>query len=97
MSALLGVVTGFIIGVQSTFKLPEKAVFQRRIASQAHALVEELVFNVNNDLRFLRVLRHYQQLSARAVEDFPTDRRLEAIDLTARDSGIGAQAAARRE
>jgi hypothetical protein len=79
ISAILGVIVAAIISVQNTFRLPEKAEFQKRMASDGRSLFVDLVFNVDTEEKLTDVVRAYQRLSDRSLRDLPSVKDLEAL------------------
>jgi hypothetical protein len=92
ISAILGVVVAAIITIQNTFRLAERAKFQRQIASDARKLLTELVYSVDTDDKLRDAVREYQRLSDRSVKDAPTEPGFQAVST----SGQGQSESARR-
>jgi ABC-type multidrug transport system fused ATPase/permease subunit len=78
ISALLGAVVAAVVGVQNTFRMADRAAFQRRISSDGRTLLEQLLFSVHDDEQFNAVLSSFQKLNESSARDFPASRELEA-------------------
>jgi hypothetical protein len=79
ISAILGVVVAAIISIQNTFRLPEKAEFQKRVASDGRSLFVDLVFNVDTEEKLTEIVQSYQRLSDRSLRDLPSVKDLDAL------------------